>query len=89
MFEAAAPEAFRTPPLESVHRSSRPSYYLLIFEGSYYFLPTRFIGRKVVRGGRHVVRIFLEEQLVKTHPRAVRPGSWRTDLSDYPPEKLA
>jgi len=81
------PEAFERPlwKMCTVH----PDHHI-VFEGSYYSLPTRFIGRKVwVRGGRHTVRIFLEEQLIKTHPRAVRPGSWRTDLSDYPPEKLA
>jgi transposase len=62
----------------------------IVFDGSYYSLPTRFIGQKVwARGGRHLLRIFLDEQLIKTHERAVRPGSWRTDLSDYPPEKLA
>lgn len=62
----------------------------IVFDGSYYSLPTRFIGQKVwARGGWNQVRIFWEEQLIKTHPRAVRPGTWRTDLSDYPPEKLA
>lgn len=62
----------------------------IVFDRSYYSLPTRFIGRKVwARGGRNLVRIFLDEQLIKTHERAVRPGTWRTDLSDYPPEKLA
>ncbi len=62
----------------------------IVFDRSYYSLPTRFIGRKVwARGGRSLVRIFLDEQLIKTHARALRPGTWRTDLSDYPPEKLA
>ena len=62
----------------------------IVFEKSYYSLPTRFIGQKVwARGGRNLVRIFLREELIKTHDRAVFSGTWRTDLSDYPPEKLA
>ena len=80
-------EAFERPLWKecTVH----PDHHI-VFDGSYYSLPTRFIGQKVwARGGRNRVRIFLEEQLIKTHERAVRPGTWRTDLSDYPPEKLA
>jgi transposase len=80
-------EAFEPPLWKkcTVH----PDHHI-VFDRSYYSLPTRFIGREVwARGGRHLVRIFLDEQLIKTHHRAVRPGTWRTDLSDYPPEKLA
>jgi len=80
-------EAFERPLWKdcTVH----PDHHI-VFDRSYYSLPTRFIGQKVwVRGGRQLVRIFLAEQLIKTHDRAVRPGTWRTDLSDYPPEKLA
>jgi transposase len=81
------PEAFERPLWKkcTVH----PDHHI-VFDHSYYSLPTRFIGREVwARGGRHLVRIFLDQQLIKTHGRAVRPGTWRTDLSDYPPEKLA
>jgi transposase len=61
-----------------------PDYHI-VFEGSYYSLPTRFIGQQVwARATRHLVRIFRNEELIKTHPRAARPGTWRTDLSDYP-----
>ena len=80
-------EAFERPLWKdcTVH----PDHHI-VFDRSYYSLPTRFIGQKVwARGGRHLVRIFLDEQLIKTHERAVRPGTWRTDLHDYPPEKLA
>jgi hypothetical protein len=80
-------EAFERPLWKdcTVH----PDHHI-VFDRSYYSLPTRFIGRKVwARSGRNLVRIFLDEQLIKTHERAVRPGTWRTDLSDYPPEKLA
>ena len=62
----------------------------VVFDRSYYLLPTRFIGRKVwVREGWQLVKIFLEGQLIKTHHRADRAGTWVTDPSDYPPEKLA
>ena len=80
-------EAFECPLWKecTVH----PDHHI-VFDRSYYSLPTRFIGQKVwARGGRNLVRIFLDEQLIKTHERAVRPGTWRTDFSDYPPEKLA
>jgi transposase len=80
-------EAFERPLWKecTVH----PDHHI-VFDRSYYSLPTRFIGQKVwARGGRHLVQVFLDEQLIKTHERAVCPGTWRTDLSDYPPEKLA
>ena len=80
-------EAFECPLWKecTVH----PDHHI-VFDRSYYSLPTRFIGQKVwARAGRQLVRIFLDGQLIKTHERAVRPGTWRTDLSDYPPEKLA
>ena len=80
-------EAFERPLWKecTVH----PDHHI-VFDRSYYSLPTRFISQKVwARGGRNLVRIFLDKQLIKTHDRAVRPGTWKTDLSDYPPEKLA
>jgi len=80
-------EAFERPLWKkcTVH----PDHHI-VFDRSYYSLPTRFIGQEVwARGGRHLVRIFLNEQLIKTHDQALRPGTWRTDPSDYPPEKLA
>jgi len=80
-------EAFERPLWKecTVH----PDHHI-VFDRSYYSLPTRFISQKVwARGGRNRVRIFLDKQLIKTHDRAIRPGTWKTDLSDYPPEKLA
>ncbi len=57
----------------------------LVFERSYYSLPTRFVGKTVwVRATRRLVEIFCEDELVKTHPRATRRGTWRTDQNDYP-----
>jgi len=62
----------------------------IVFDRSYYSLPTRWIGKEVWgRGTRRLVQIFCDEQLIKTHLRAEQPGTWVTDLSDYPPDKLA
>lgn len=62
----------------------------VVFDRSYYSLPTRWIGKEVwTRGTRSLVHIFFDGQLIKTHLRAQQPGTWVTDLSDYPPEKLA
>ena len=62
----------------------------IVFDKSYYSLPTRWIGREVwARGSRKLVQVFFDEQLIKTHLRAQQPGTWVTDPSDYPPEKLA
>lgn len=50
-----------------------------------YSLPTRYIGRKVrVRADRCLVRVFLNSELIKTHPR-MPPGGRSTDPNDYPP----
>jgi len=46
------------------------------------------VGKKVwVRGGIDRVLIFFEGELIKTHLRAKRAGTWMTDENDYPPEK--
>lgn len=61
----------------------------IVFDGSCYSLPTRFIGQQVwARGGRPLVRIYLNEELIKTYERATHPGTWQTHTSAYPPEKL-
>jgi transposase len=50
-----------------------------------YSLPTRYIRAKVrVRADRFLVRIFLNGELIKTHPRK-GPGERSTDTNDYPP----
>lgn len=62
----------------------------IVFDRSYYSLPSRYIGREVwARGDSRLVRIFLDGEQIKVHARAEKPGSWRTDPSDYPPPKLA
>jgi transposase len=53
-----------------------------------YSVPWRLIGQHVdVRSTALVVQIFHSGELVKTHARAERGK--RTDLADYPPEKIA
>ena len=60
----------------------------IVFDKSYYSLPTRYVGKKVwVRGGMDRVQVFWEGELIKTHKRSDRPGTFNTDESDYPPEK--
>jgi len=62
----------------------------VVFDRSYYSLPTRYIGKKVwVRGTPKLVHIFYQHELIKTHPRSGYPGKWVTDETDYPLEKLA
>lgn len=60
----------------------------VVFDKSYYSVPTRFVGKAVwVRGGLTMVDIFYNGAQIKTHATAFRPGTWRTDLSDYPEGK--
>ena len=53
-----------------------------------YSVPWRYIGKSVdVRQGTRTVEVFFCGTLIKTHPRIERGK--QTDLSDYPPEKIA
>lgn len=62
----------------------------IVFDTSYYSLPTRYIGTKVwVKGTHKTVEVFLDHERIKIHTRAVLPGTFMTDTTDYPPEKLA
>lgn len=57
----------------------------IVFERSYYSLPSRYVGKLVwAKGTRRLVEIYCEDVLVKTHPRASRKGTWVTDTSDLP-----
>lgn len=50
-----------------------------------YSLPTRYIKATVrVRADRTLVRVYLNGELIKTHPRKA-PGEKSTDPNDYPP----
>jgi len=59
------------------------------FGQALYSLPTDYIGKAVaVRGDSRLVRIYFNEQLVKTHPKKAK-GRRSTDFADYPKEKSA
>ena len=62
----------------------------IVFDKSYYSLPTRYIGKKVwAKGTQKTTEIFLDQERIKVHPRSHAPGRWMTDQTDYPPAKLA
>lgn len=62
----------------------------IVFDKSYYSLPTRYIGKELwAKATKKIMEIFLDHERIKMHPRASRSGSWITDKTDYPPEKLA
>lgn len=79
-----------------VHRFEMPNWkkctvhpdHHVVFEKSYYSVPTRFVGKEVwVRGGLTMTTIFYDNVQIKAHTIAHRPGTWRTDLNDYPDGK--
>ena len=62
----------------------------VVFDKSYYSLPTRYVGKKVwVKGTFRLVEIFLDRELIKSHPRTSKPGTWQTDMADYPEKAKA
>ena len=62
----------------------------IVFDKSYYSLPTRYIGKKVwAKGTQKTTEIFLDQERIKVHCRSHTPGRWMTDQTDYPPGKLA
>jgi transposase len=57
--------------------------------GSYYSVPYRLRGQRVTVKLTHTMaRIYLIHELVATHIRAGKKGTWRTVLAHYPPEKV-
>ncbi len=59
------------------------------FKNALYSLPTRYVGKQVeVKGTGTLVRIYHQNQLIKTHPKAAA-GKRSTDFDDYPKEKSA
>lgn len=63
-----------------------PDHHLQVLK-SLYSVPTRFIGKTVrVRADRRTVRIYVQTEMIKTHPR-VAPGKRSTDPNDYPQGK--
>jgi len=62
----------------------------VVAEGSYYSAPYRLRGERVlVRLGLQLAQIYKDHELVASHARANRPGTRRTDVAHYPPEKAA
>jgi transposase len=61
----------------------------IMFKKGGYSLPTRYIGKEVdVRGDSALVRIYYQNQLIRTHPK-VAAGQRSTIFEDYPKEKSA
>jgi len=62
----------------------------VVFDKSYYSVPTKYVGKTVwVRGTFRMTEIFLDRELIKCHARAYKPGTWRTDMNDYPEKAKA
>jgi transposase len=60
------------------------------FEKSYYSAPYRLINQQLqLRVGERLVELHHEDECVAVHPRAERPGTFRTNTEHYPPEKVA
>lgn len=63
-----------------VHRDQH-----IVFMYSFYSVPHQYVNQTVwVRGTLHIIQIFVNEKLIKTHPRATEKGQWVTDQLDYP-----
>jgi transposase len=62
----------------------------VVFEGSFYSAPHRFIGRRLwVRAADRAVTLYVEHDSVATHARATRKGQRLTNRDHLPPEKVA
>lgn len=63
-----------------------PDHHIQV-QQALYSVPHPYLGRRVrVRSDSRLVRIYLNTELIKTHPR-VGPGERSTDPNDYPPGK--
>jgi hypothetical protein len=59
------------------------------FKNALYSVPTCYVGKEVeIKGTRALVRIYHQQQLIKTHPKKAG-GQRSTDFDDYPKEKSA
>lgn len=71
--------------LATVHRDCH-----VAIDGSYYSAPFRSVGRRLeVYLFERVVQLYAGMDLLATHVRATRKGTWRTNTAHYPPEKAA
>lgn len=62
----------------------------VVYEGSYYSAPFRLIGQTLtVRATKTTVQLYHEHALITAHDRAWLPGTRRTKIEHYPPEKAA
>ena len=85
---APLPATAFDPPIW-VEAKVHPDHHI-VFQRSYYSVPTRYVGKTIwVRAGCRLVEIFCNDELIKTHPRATRRGTWVTDQGDYPPSAKA
>lgn len=81
-----AAERFDVPAFAecTVHRDHH-----VRFKNALYSVPTGYVGKEVgVRGDSALVRIYYQQQLIKTHPKVAK-GKRSTDFGDYPKEKSA
>lgn len=57
----------------------------IVFLGSYYSVSCVFVGQKVwVYADDRMVRISVDNTIVKRHTRSYEKGTWVTDVTDYP-----
>ena len=62
----------------------------VVIDGSYYSVPYVQVGAQLdAFVSERVVELFRGTELIATHPRALRKGSWQTRLEHYPTEKAA
>jgi transposase len=62
----------------------------VVIDGSYYSVPYVQVGATLdAFVSERVVELFRGTELIATHPRALRKGSWQTRLEHYPTEKAA
>ena len=61
-----------------------------MIDGSYYSVPYAQVGATLdAFVSERVVELFRGTELIATHPRAVRKGSWQTRMEHYPAQKAA
>ena len=77
----------RFDPPEWAQCKVHPDHHLQ-FRKALYSVPSRYVGSSVwVRGDSKLVRVYAQNELIKTHPRQAEGGR-STDYHDYP-EQLA
>jgi hypothetical protein len=62
----------------------------VVLDGSYYSVPYAQVGATLdAFVSERVVELFRGTELIATHPRALRKGSWQTRMEHYPAQKAA